>query len=1669
MVSASLVTPLRDTLRAGLSVVQEVWNYKAKDWITSVHAADINNDGHLEIIICSRDGRVRAFDKDRNVLWKRVVGSKAWVGAIAGIEGDDDIPARIIVGTRDGKVYAFAEDGQTVGRDGRLYAFGKDGKALDREAEIASCWLDTKAAVRQIFVNPTLSPDIIVGSEDGCAYAINIRTGEQHWVFPADGWVRAVYHSDIDGDGRVETIIGSNEKSLFVLSDRGKLLRRVNMRYPIHAVFAADIDDDGEMEILVATDGKDLVALSPRLDKKWFRVFDNRILALYVADINEDGQEEIIAGSEDRHVYILNQQGERLWRHNVKYRVISVYAADINNDDRMEILVGAGNDRAYAYHVDLIDGLEKRIRGHYEALRKALKNSPTDLTQVLRADELRLLHDLLGEEGRQREELKHITFKEVNRLMTAGQYYDALVSLIKMEQYRIELQLRKGKQDGLENIRSLCIGRMNNGKRSVVVGTNDGNVYVLTVKGRRVGEVSIDERILDVQTGYINQDQLECIIVCTSNHKVYILPATGREGKYEWELGYETACIYVNKGNRQRPSEILTGTDTTIMIYGEGIETPSNTIHLKDDVGLVHAYARTEQEMPEVIAASANRSVYACRRRGMCLWDYEVWDRVQALDMKDIDRDNEVEVIVGSEDRNLHVLDSHGKLRWRFFLPHSVLAVQAIDVDQDGQIEILAGCANGWLYVFSKDGDLLWKYHASDRIRALKAEDVDDDGNIEIVVGAEDELEILSVVNREQVRGRIEQCLVMIQQGRSLEEMYGELLQPTRPDIPFDPELRAFAIIRLAKLPNQTSAVFGPFEPYVKDNYVSVRKAVIQAVVACYLLDPQQAMHLLNQLAQDGDLEVRLAFIEQMPVLMERDWRSGFAYLERFFVEGDRMGRRAVVRQLNRLIDMSQEYGAARDIFILLLKAAQDEDSEWIRQEAARALGHFLDSYRERLIIYMHLFLVNELRPEVMELIGHYATIPLVRKFVSVVMPFFSLMGDDQILDNLQKAVQVVQEMSSLEYGKDLLKMYEELYRLFAINTIEGIAAYHCALTREDFGQDNGLAAIILDVLKQVGMITRCFGIYLRREGIFDRLASLLDAQKAIDEVGKFVERIYSGLLMGYSIKSLPDHLLFVLLLQRWQTMVLTQLHELRGGVELKVELQTKIARSEERVAVLFKVSNTGRRAADNVKVSLLHSDDFDIIGNLSVEMETLLSYETLQAEFTLKLQGDHLQEQQIAQNEFTVNYLRLRVEVAYEDAEHRLQTIEYADQLELFSTTVPQEFYYIPNPYSTGTPVQDSIMFYGRDDDVAALRHNLADTAAKTVMLLYGQRRMGKTTLLLHLVRTDVLREHIPVFIDMQRESYNISVNKFLHNVAYYIAQAINNKGYTMPLPEIKDYAVDPTFVFDIFLDHVETRLHAQRVIILIDEFEMLEDQIKKGNLKPEFLDYLRSIMQHHHLISFLLAGTHQLEQLTQANWSVFFNIARQYRLSKLSQRGAEDLIKKPVANHLEYGLFTVEKIRSLTADQPYLIHLLCRALVDLCNEQRKVYVTINDVNAARREAMQTCASHFDWLWKHLTFDEQRLLAVISELSKEEGRWLFYSEIEERYRYHHFSYERKSLYDWIKLLRVADIVEIASEDAVGASLTDERLRIPAGLMRMWLLREKPLRLLTGEQQATVS
>ena len=240
-----------------------------------------------------------------------------------------------------------------------------------------------------------------------------------------------------------------------------------------------------------------------------------------------------------------------------------------------------------------------------------------------------------------------------------------------------------------------------------------------------------------------------------------------------------------------------------------------------------------------------------------------------------------------------------------------------------------------------------------------------------------------------------------------------------------------------------------------------------------------------------------------------------------------------------------------------------------------------------------------------------------------------------------------------------------------------------------------------------------------------------------------------------------------------------------------------------------------------------------------------------------------------------------------------------------------------------------------------------------------------------------------------------------------------------------------------------------------MIDEFEVLEEQVTKGQLQSEIFEYLRDIVQHRQNINFLFSGTHKITEYTKWYRSVFFNIAIHYRLSRLTAKGAEDLIQKPVAGYLEYEPLTIQKIRRLTADQPYLIHLMCRAIVDYCNTRQKNYVTINDVNVVHDEVMKTSRYHFDWLWDQIKPEERVLLAAIAESSKEEGRWLPLTEIEEVYRHYRIPYKNDYLTATLKTLIETDIIE--PEQAEYEDFRKSRFRIPVGLNRRWMLKEHPL------------
>ncbi|HEU5375787.1 MAG TPA: ATP-binding protein [Ktedonobacteraceae bacterium] len=381
-----------------------------------------------------------------------------------------------------------------------------------------------------------------------------------------------------------------------------------------------------------------------------------------------------------------------------------------------------------------------------------------------------------------------------------------------------------------------------------------------------------------------------------------------------------------------------------------------------------------------------------------------------------------------------------------------------------------------------------------------------------------------------------------------------------------------------------------------------------------------------------------------------------------------------------------------------------------------------------------------------------------------------------------------------------------------------------------------------------------------------------------------------------------------------------------------------------------------------------------------------------------------------------------------------------------------------IDDPYTTGTPIRDKRMCYGREEELAYLQDNLTRTTVRNLLVLYGQRRAGKTTLLYQLANSPALTPHVSVLVDLQSLTYGLTPGNFFLKIAHAIYKKLRSQGLCPPSLERAEFVgqtgvpADPQFAFDCFLDEVEPLLHERKLILLLDEFEVLEDQMNRGKLQPEIFEYLRSLMQRREYMHFLLSGTNHIEKLTREYWSVFFNIAAHYLLpSHITQAGAEALITEPVQGSLEYDPLAVAEIRRLTADQPYLIHLVCRSLVDHCNRQQKNYATLNDVNEVLSEVMEIGKIHFHWLWERIDPFAQILLLIIAGGSRDEARQFSFTEIIEIYQQQGIACSRDKLIDSLKQLLEKNVIEMDEGANQEDVFDDARYRVSIGLFRQWL------------------
>jgi WD40 repeat protein len=259
-----------------------------------------------------------------------------------------------------------------------------------------------------------------------------------------------------------------------------------------------------------------------------------------------------------------------------------------------------------------------------------------------------------------------------------------------------------------------------------------------------------------------------------------------------------------------------------------------------------------------------------------------------------------------------------------------------------------------------------------------------------------------------------------------------------------------------------------------------------------------------------------------------------------------------------------------------------------------------------------------------------------------------------------------------------------------------------------------------------------------------------------------------------------------------------------------------------------------------------------------------------------------------------------------------------------------------VANPYVIGNPVTGSV-FVGREDIMRRLEELWLVADRCPSVILYGHRRMGKSSILRNL-SLRLGANTLIVDFNLQRVGMVSNTGELIYNLALSLYDVLPAEPQTqLGEPDAERFFQhNPYTAFDRFLKQIDRIRGEQRFIVTIDEFELIEQLIAENYLEARFLDFLRGLIQTYPWFVIAFAGLHTLQEMTQNYWHPLFGSVTSIPVSFISFKASERLLVQPSEDfNLDYDRAAIDLIIQLTNGQPYLLQLIGHSLVTHFNRQ--------------------------------------------------------------------------------------------------------------------------------------
>jgi tetratricopeptide (TPR) repeat protein len=266
-------------------------------------------------------------------------------------------------------------------------------------------------------------------------------------------------------------------------------------------------------------------------------------------------------------------------------------------------------------------------------------------------------------------------------------------------------------------------------------------------------------------------------------------------------------------------------------------------------------------------------------------------------------------------------------------------------------------------------------------------------------------------------------------------------------------------------------------------------------------------------------------------------------------------------------------------------------------------------------------------------------------------------------------------------------------------------------------------------------------------------------------------------------------------------------------------------------------------------------------------------------------------------------------------------------------------------NPYIAGAPVLDAEMFFGREQ----LIERILQTIHNNSLLLYGERRIGKTSLQHHLRRRlqqldDADYEFFPVYVDLQGTPESQFFSTLAEDVFHELEPLLEGMRPGEGLAAEADYGYRE-LVADLrrVLKVLENKYSKQvKLVLLIDEVDELNAYDPRINQRLRSL-FMKSFAEN--LVA-VVSGV-EIRKQWDKEGSPWYNFFEEIEVTPIGRDDVVELITRPIGGVFKIDQAVVDRIIELTDRKPYHVQRLCIALVNRMYEQRTRQITTVDVDA--------------------------------------------------------------------------------------------------------------------------